>query len=55
MGRGATKREFYRYEQGGEGEVSHAEGGHNKFWCSFYAVALGFSHIEGGMQKFSTL
>ena len=49
IGRGATTRKrgrghvkFYPYEKGG----------HNKFWGSFYAVALSFSHIEGGRKKF---
>ena len=35
---------FYPNEKGG--------GGHNKFWGSFYAVALSFSHIEGGRERF---
>ena len=51
---GATKRE------GGAREVlplrkgvaekvlAILKGGHKKFWGSFYAVALSFSHIEGG-------
>ena len=30
---------FYPYEKGGRKSFSHAEGGHNKFWDSFYAVA----------------
>ena len=30
---------FYPYEKGGGISVSHAEGGHKKFWGSFYAVA----------------
>ena len=46
-GGGATKREggghvkFYPYRKGGGGgkSFSHAEGGHNKFWGSFYVVA----------------
>ena len=55
-GGGATKREGWgalevlplRKEGGGGGakSLSHAEGGHKKFWCSLYAVAR-FSHIEG--------
>ena len=28
------------------------KGGHKMFWGSFYAVALGFSHIVGGCEKF---
>ena len=35
---------------GGKG-LSHAEGGHKKFWGSFYAVAWSFSHIVGGGAK----
>ena len=44
-GRGGTKREggghvkFYPYEKGGGKSFSHAEGGHKKFWGSFYVVA----------------
>ena len=32
---------FYPYKRGGgdRKSVSHAEGGHNKFWGSLYAVA----------------
>ena len=33
---------FYPYEKGGGGggkSLSHSEGGHNKFWGCFYAVA----------------
>ena len=32
---------FYPYEKGGGAEkwFNHAEGGHNMFWGSFYAVA----------------
>ena len=63
-GRGATKQEggghvkFYPYKKGGGAEkcFSHAEGGgHKKFLGSFYAVARSFSHIEGVVQKVSTL
>ena len=40
----ATKREgghvkFYPYEMVGGKSFSQAEGGHKKFWGSFYAVA----------------
>ena len=43
-GRGATKRKgggdkFYNPTKRGGGGVGHAEGGHNKFWGSFYTVA----------------
>ena len=39
---------FYLYEKWGRKSFSHAggEGGHNKFWGSFYAVASSCSHIE---------
>ena len=30
---------FYPYEKGGRIFFSHAEGGHKKFWGSFYVVA----------------
>ena len=48
---------FYPYEKGGGGKsFSHAEGGgQKKFWGSFYAVALSFSHIIGGARKVSSL
>ena len=43
---------FTPTKRGGGGKsFSHAEGGaggHNKFWGSFYVVALSGSHIEGG-------
>ena len=45
MGRGATKREgrghvkFCPYEKGGRKSFSQLNGGHNKFWGSFYEVA----------------
>ena len=63
-GGGATKLEggghmmFYPNENGGWAEkvLAMLEGGHKKFWGSFYMVARSFSHIEwGGVQKVSTL
>ena len=45
---------FYPMKKGGEKSFtfSHAEGwgegGAQRFWGSFYAVAQSFSHIEGG-------
>ena len=46
---------IYPYEKGGGGRsFSNAEGGHKKFWGSFYVVAC-FSHILGGARKVSTL
>ena len=41
---GATKGKgghvkFYPYKKGGGKSFSHAEGGHKKFWGSFYVVA----------------
>ena len=53
---GATKREggmcsFIPPKKGGGGggkSFNHGEGGHDKFWSSFYMVARNFSHIEGG-------
>ena len=39
-GRGGGHVKFYPYEKGGGQKIlSHAEGGHNKFGGSFYAVA----------------
>ena len=38
-GRGGGYVKFYPYEKGGGKSSSHAKGGHNKFWGSFYAVA----------------
>ena len=34
---------------GGRKRFSHAGGGQKKFWGSFYAVVLTFSHIEEGV------
>ena len=54
MGGGA--REVLPLQKGGGGKsFSHAEGGHKKFWGSFYVVARNFSHIVGGARKVSTL
>ena len=39
---------------GGKG-LSHAERGHTFFFGSFNAVALSFSHIEGGANSFRSL
>ena len=40
-------------QKGGGGKsLSHAERGHTFFFGSFDAVALSFSHIEGGRKKF---
>ena len=39
---------YYPYEKGGRKSFSHAEGGAQKNWGSFYAVAWSCSHIEGG-------
>ena len=37
---GGGHMKFYPYEKGGgEKSVSHAEGGHKKFWGSFYVEA----------------
>ena len=58
---GATKWEggghvkFYPYEKGVGKVLAILKGGHNKFWGSFYVVALSFSHIVGGARKVSTL
>ena len=38
-GGGGVACEVYPYEKGGGGIFSHAEGGHNKFWGSFYVAA----------------
>ena len=48
---------FYPYEKGGGGSFSHAKGagGNKSFEVFFYAVALSFSHIEGGGRKVPTL
>ena len=35
-------------KRGGWKSSSHAKGGHNKFWGSFYLVAWSFSHFKGG-------
>ena len=64
-GRGGGHIKFYSYKRGGgvRKSFSHAEGGgrgggvvgHNKFRGSVYTVARSFGHIEGGVQKVSTL
>ena len=57
-GGGTEKQEgghvkVYPYEKGGGAEqvLAILKGGHKKFWASFYAVALSFSHTEGGGAK----
>ena len=44
---------FYPYKKGGGAEkvLVMLKGGHKTFWGCFYAVALIFSHIEGGGRK----
>ena len=54
---GATKREGGAREVlplrkgGAEKVLAMLKGGHKKFWGSFYAVALSFSHIVGGGRE----
>ena len=51
---GGGHMKFYRYEKGGGAEkvVAMLNGGHTKFWGSFYMVAYRFSHIVGRHEKF---
>ena len=45
-----TKGLVINYGEGGGYKTGG--GGHVKFWGSFSAVALSFSHIEGGPENF---
>ena len=50
---GGGAREVLPLRKGGGAEkvLAMLKGGHKKFWGSFYAVALSFSHIVGGGRE----